>query len=312
MVKEKTFSFFLGCIMPNRYPQIESATRFVMEKLGYKLLDMERATCCPAPGVFRSFDKADWMVAAARNICIAEKNDADLITVCNGCFGTLIDVNRHLKENPEMKDKVNEKLKMMGDYEFKGTIRVRHIAEVLSFEVGIPEWLKHIVRKVDARTVVHYGCHLLKPTRIRQLASSEVPTFLDEFVEALGVKSLDFKQKLTCCGAGGGVLGSQRDTSLTILNAKLRIMAETKPDFIFDTCPFCQLQFDANQTPVNEKFGTNFDIPVIHMSQLTAWCMGEKMENIGLQFQAHGKDYKFKELKEEASLPLKIKEEVSS
>ncbi|MHA1775430.1 MAG: CoB--CoM heterodisulfide reductase subunit B [Promethearchaeota archaeon] len=298
MVKERTFSFFLGCIMPNRYPQIELATRFVMEKLKFKILEMERATCCPAPGVLRSFDKADWMVAAARNIAIAEKNDADILTVCNGCFGTLIDVNKHLKANPEIAAKVNEKLKEFGDYQWKGTIRVRHIAEVLGFEIGPTEIQKFIVRKANASAVVHYGCHLLKPSRIRQLASPEIPTFLEEYIEALGVRSVDFSQKLTCCGAGGGVLSFDKKTSMKILYEKLGHMVAVKPDFIFDTCPFCQLQFDGGQSTVNQIYSTNFDIPVIHMSQLTAWCMGMEMDKIGLQYQNHGKDYRFRELEE--------------
>ena len=104
MVQEKKYAFYLGCIMPNRYPAIEKSTRYVMEKLGYELLDMERAACCPAPGVLRSFDKADWMVAAARNLCIAEKMDVDLLTVCNGCFGTLQEVNEHLHQDLECKE----------------------------------------------------------------------------------------------------------------------------------------------------------------------------------------------------------------
>ena len=46
------------------------------------------------------------------------RNDyIDIITICNGCFGTLKDINVHLKEDEEARAKVNAKLKLLGDYE---------------------------------------------------------------------------------------------------------------------------------------------------------------------------------------------------
>jgi len=301
MVKEKTFSFFLGCIMPNRYPAIEKATKYVMKKLGYEILEMERASCCPAPGVFRSFNKIDWMVAGARNLCIAEKMDADILTVCNGCFGTLQEINKHLKENEEHRGIVNEKLKLLGDYEFKGTIDVRHVAEVLGYEVG-PWGLEDVItRKISARAAVHYGCHFLKPTRIREIESSEGPTIVEELIEVLGVESVRFKEQLTCCGAGGGVKAYDGKASDTIFEEKMKNINDVQPDFILDICPFCHLEYETAQDQLNKNKGCNYDYPVIHLSQLVAYCMGMDREFVGLQYQLMGKEYNFgvKEVKKE-------------
>ena len=273
------FAYFLGCIMNNRYPGIEKSTRILMDKLGIEIKDMEGASCCPAPGVFGSFDKTTWAAIAARNLTIAEDMDMDIMTECNGCFGSLFESNHLLKEDEEFKGKINGILSEV-DREFKGDVNVRHFAEILYNDVGVEKLTETFTKPLNLNVAVHYGCHFLKPSAEIGVDDPMKPTILDDLVEATGAKSVPYKDKMMCCGAGGGLRARDLDVTLDYTKEKLDNMTEAGVDAIVNICPFCHLQFDVGQTEVNKKYGTNFQIPVFHLAQLYGLAMGLKPEEL--------------------------------
>ncbi len=273
------FAYFLGCIMNNRYPGIEKATRIMMDKLGVGLEDMEGASCCPAPGVFGSFDKTTWASIAARNLTIAEDMGMDVLTECNGCFGSLRESNDLLKEDEEFKGKINGVLGEVGR-EFKGEINVRHFAEVLYNDVGLDKLSEAVTTPLNLNVAVHYGCHFLKPREEVGIDNPMKPTILDELVEVTGAKSVPYKEKMMCCGAGGGLRARDLDVTLDYTKEKLQNMSDAGVDAIVNVCPFCHLQFDVGQKEVNKKYGTNFQIPVFHLAQLYGLAMGLSPEEL--------------------------------
>ena len=284
------FSLFLGCVIPNRYPFIEKSTKSVFDKLGIDLIEMEGAACCPAPGVFRGFHVDTWLTVGARNITIAEQSGTDMALMCNGCYGSLLEVNHTLKHDKQKKKIINEHLAKIGR-EFKGKAKIRHIVDILYNEIGIDKLRNRTKygRKepLNLKVAVHYGCHLLKPSEIRPWdGESEDPHFLDEIVEASGCESVDYKDKLMCCGAGGGVRGAFKEVSLDYTREKLENMRNAGADVILTACPFCHLQLDLGQLEINgifkDKISAPFNIPVIYVAQLLGLAMGLSPEELGM------------------------------
>ncbi|MDD1672249.1 MAG: CoB--CoM heterodisulfide reductase subunit B [Methanomicrobiales archaeon] len=284
------YAFFLGCIAPNRYPGCEAAAIKTSKKLGIDLLPLEGASCCPAPGAFGSIDLSIWYAMAARNLVLAEKMKKDIALLCNGCYKSIWEVNHKLKQHDELRDKVNEVLKVI-DMEFKGTIDVWHLIELYSDPkiVGVEKVRESVTRPLTGtRVAVHYGCHLLKPKKERHFGDTENPMWIEELVGALGAEPVQYRKKMQCCGAGGGVRGYDIAHSLDITNEKLINLHEAKVDALTEVCPFCQLQFDRGQIEIKEKFGKYWGLPVLHFNELLGLAQG--MSPTDLALDLHGVD----------------------
>jgi heterodisulfide reductase subunit B len=265
----KTFSFFLGCLIPNRFPELEKASRFVCDALEIGLDDMEGASCCPAPGVIKSFDKTIWYKLAARNLSLAAEQGHDVLVLCNGCYGTLKDVSMVLREDEEKLEMVRSSLSSIGRT-LPHVPEVYHIVEYLYFDYGLDEIRSRVTSPLSMKVAVHYGCHLLKPVRYRGFDSFEDPTFFDDLVETTGAKSVPYLEKNSCCGAGGAVRSGLKDLSLDI--ARKKVASIEGADCIVTPCPFCHMQLKEVA-----------DIPVIYITQLLGLALGGTPEDVGLE-----------------------------
>jgi heterodisulfide reductase subunit B len=283
--EKKEYAYFLGCITPNRYPGIEAATKKIFDAFGIATKEMEGASCCPAPGVFGSFDMYTWLPIAARNLAIAEEMGLEIYVTCNGCYGSLQEADHLLKEHPKLKERVNEILGKAGR-EYKGTTQVHHSIVVLHDVIGLDRLKEKVTKPMkDVNVAIHYGCHFLKPSEVRGHGSSETPNVLEDIVKAIGAKEVMYKDKLMCCGAGGGVRTADTPTALEWTRQKLVSMIEAGADCVIHPCAFCHLQLDRGQYEMNEAFGTSFDLPVLYALQLVGLAMGFSEKELALDQQ---------------------------
>lgn len=269
------YAFYLGCLIPAREFSYEVSVRKVLPALGVELVDMEGTNCC-APFSIQSLDHASWMALAARNLCIAEEMGLDILTLCNDCYESLLMANTILKENPDVKDRINKVLSEVGK-EFKGTIDVKHMVDVLYDDVGVDK-IKDAVSEPFKRLTVatQPGCHLTKPKRIHFGAVRGFGA-LDDLVRATGAESIEYDRKEMCCG--GPLRGINDELARQVARLKLTNIKNAGVQCIVTVCPFCYVELDLGQLEIKRHFKEEYNLPVLHFAELLRMAMGMKLED---------------------------------
>ncbi len=273
------FAYFLGCTIPARANSYDASAQQVAKKLEIELVPIDGATCCP-PVNIRSLDFDSWITVAARNIAVIEKMGLDVVTLCNGCYETLKDANHILKTDEQIKEQVNSVLKNL-DLEVHGTREIKQFTEVLFSDYAKQKLLEKMTRKLDdLKVAVHYGCHLLRPSKISQFDNAEAPRKMDELVELTGAKSIEWDEKLKCCGAP--LLSVNENLAIELTRQKLLSAKAAGADCLVTPCPFCGIQFDLFQLKVENKFDVEIEIPMLFLPQLLGLSLGIDSEALGL------------------------------
>ncbi len=271
-----TYNLYMGCSVPANYPNYEAAMIKVARALGIELNYMEGVACCGSPNL-RAVDYMGWLTINARTLAIAEKNGHDIVTPCNGCFGSLKDVLHHLKHNHEDLKKINEQLKRYG-LTLKCSVRVRHIVEAIYTDIGIEELKKKITHPFDGVGIaIHYGCHILRPQDVTEFS----PEIMRELVEVTGAKVVDYPLWKQCCGAT--ILPVNEPLAIRLARDKIKSMKEAGAEFATVICPACGNQLDLQQLGLREIYKEVYDLPVLLYPQILGLAMGLSEDDVGLR-----------------------------
>ncbi len=275
------YTLFLGCTVPVRALNYEISARKVAEKLGLRLSDVPDFSCCGYP--VKSVHRYAYLLMAARNLALAEKKGLPLCTLCSACCGALTEANHEIQEDEKLRKRINEDLFEWLGYRYEGGIRVTHFIRVLDQEVGrkrISEQLQGDLSSL--RVAPHYGCHYTKPSTIyNRIEDPEDPKSLDELIEATGAQSVQYEDKLQCCG--GGVLAFDEQVALAMAHRKLDHLRAQQADAMILLCPFCNIMYEGNQRKIEKAYQTEYKLPILYYPQLLGLALGLEPDELGMK-----------------------------
>ena len=272
------FGLFLGCNIPARLSQYETSTRAILARLGVGLADIKQFNCCGYP--IRNLDYKTFVLAAARNLALAEKNNFNILTLCKCCYGSLKKADHLLKEDASLREEINGILKK--EYlEYRGDVEVKHLLSLLYHDVGIGVIKEKIEKPFSGLNIAtHYGCHALRPSQIVAFDDPVAPVIFDQLVEVTGAESISWPAKLDCCGAP--VWGINDDLSMDLTEKKLKDGKQSGAEYLCAACTYCHIQFDTVQKMILSSRGNNLNLPSVLYPQLLGLSMGMDGKTLGL------------------------------
>ena len=173
----KQYAYYPGCSLESLAESYNISTLEVARGLGLDLKEIEDWNCCGATAYF-PVDELLAYTLVARNLAIAEKDGAsDFVAPCSACYKNAYFTNAYLKKDADLADHINYALEA-DNLHVNGTMKVRHLIEVILEDVGVDEVKKKITHPLkDLKVAPYYGCQMLRPRKDHE--NVENPQFFE-------------------------------------------------------------------------------------------------------------------------------------
>jgi succinate dehydrogenase / fumarate reductase cytochrome b subunit len=163
-------------------------------------------------------------------------------------------------------------------------VEVRHLLWEIAEGDGY-ELLKAAAHKglKGLKVAPFYGCQILRPSKILGFEDPDRPWSLERIIEACGGEAIDYPAKIKCCGFP--IIQAREETALGELIQPIEQAKEAGADALVTPCPLCHLSLDAWQSKLKAATGKDFQMPILHLSQLVGVAAG--LADSELKFKRH-------------------------
>ncbi len=260
------YAYYPGCTATSTAIEYEESVREMAGYLGIEFTEIPDWTCCGASSG-HVINRELSLALPSRNLALAEKIKMDVVTHCPGCLLRFKTVEYELGKNTELKSRIEEDIGTKLNLSQKS----RHILEILHKDVGLETIKEKVVRPLEGLKVApYYGCVLVRPPEVTAFDDPENPVIMDEIMEALGVKIVDWSYKVDCCGGSLSIVVPEIVKKLS--GRIIQGAREAGADMIITACGICQLNLDMRQ-PVEPDVEP---IPALYFSELMAHAFGSR------------------------------------
>jgi heterodisulfide reductase subunit B len=263
-------AYYPGCSLHASSELYDIQCRKVLNHLGIELKEIEDWNCCGATSASKTDDFLS-VALPARNLGIADASGlSEMLIPCSSCYNRTVVTQKILHEDTELKNKINTELSR----KVEGKIRISSILDILVSKVNSGEISEKSTKKLEGlRPACYYGCLLTRfPGDIQISDNIENPQGMETVCKALGAEPLDWSYKTDCCGASAAV--NDTDTSFFLMSKIIKDALTRGANCFVTTCPMCQMNMDAYQIQVCERYGIQKELPVFFITELLGIAMG--------------------------------------
>jgi len=258
-----------------RFQGYELASRLVLERLGYQIVDSEAFLCCGSSLLPGKTD--NWINFSAYNLALAEKIGVPIVTLCGNCTQNFKRANLLLRDDPALRHKTGLALGRLG-VAYGSGVEVLHILELLSGRLDAIT--KASRRKIRARTALTHPCQVFRPKSITGTVDNpQKPQTMRRILDAMGIDTIDYPREYECCGATS--LLFDEDLGLGLGRAKFESAQSHGAGLICGACGNCLFLMSRVQQrlPKSERESA---IPVLSITQLMAVAFGFSPKSLRL------------------------------